>query len=218
MNVNVAILNNFLSSSVGRVLFRLGLPFALLAIFVWSALYWTGALPWLGYKNKHDSWAGIGGTSQGMTLGTSRFLFFKGQTVFIDYDIDEINSGALWINVGRKFSPRSGEGRAHQVTSAGSGRFAHKITSTGLYFVRVEGRMGTKGKGYDVAYSAKWGAYFGDGVVKTAHHSSAITAEKTTPAKGNQPTAVAAKPGFDEVEATKVKLDLGGLRPSLSDG
>ena len=140
-----------------------GLAF-LLAIIAWLAAYALGAFPWLGFAWLSRSSFGvgpigiIGENRSGTSLGASNFFFFKGQEIVIDYDA-EISAGSLWFYVYKPFDGELGDGASHYVTASGSGEWTVPINETGIYHITVEpSAVRGKGRGWDLSYSAWWGA------------------------------------------------------------
>ena len=146
------------SATIGSLLV-FGAAFAL-----WAALYLSGALPWLGYAwmtRSSSSGGGIGvvgETRAGSGFGATTFLFFQGQNIVIDYRAD-IRAGALWLYVYRPFDGVLGDGVAHFVTETSAGVWAVHIPQTGIYSITIAPTvMRGAGQGWDLNYTAWWGA------------------------------------------------------------
>lgn len=140
--------------------------FAVLGLIaLWVIAYFSGAYPYLGYKSKHEQ-SGMGiGQSSGTALGPGTFYFFRGQTIFVNYEA-EITSGSLWIYVKPYgFGEKRWQGalNRHIVTSS-SGRLTYAVPKSGLYVISVKPSVTAgAGRGYDMRYSASWGAQWGGG-------------------------------------------------------
>jgi hypothetical protein len=134
------------------------------AFLLWAALYFTGAVPWLGYAwLKHDSFGAgpfsvVGEDQMGTSFGLDTFLFFRGQEIVIDYDV-EIRAGSLVLYVYDMAKMDQGLGAQHFVTKSGSGEWTARIPRTGLYVISIQPSTarGNPG-GYDMSYTAWWGA------------------------------------------------------------
>jgi hypothetical protein len=136
----------------------------LAAVVLWAVLYFTGALPWLGYAwLARDSFGGgrfriIGETSAGTTFGLQRFLFLAGQEIVIDYDAD-IRAGSLWFYVFEPLEAELGAGTSHYVTESGAGVWTYRVPRTGFYVITIEPSSARgAGSGWDLSYRVWWGA------------------------------------------------------------
>lgn len=131
------------------------------AIIAWFGGFLTGISPWLGVAWLARSTIGptpIGETSAGTSLGVSTFLFFAGQDIVIDYDVD-IRGGSLWFHVHQPFDSVLGDGVSHYVTASGRGEWTWRVPEAGIYAVSIEPSLiRGPGRGYDLAYTAWWGA------------------------------------------------------------
>jgi hypothetical protein len=135
-----------------------------LAFLAWVAGYAFGFFPWLGFAWLTRASFGVGPigivgeTGAGTSLGVSTFLFFKGQEVVIDYDAD-IRAGSLWFYVYKPFDGVLGDGTYRYVTESGSGEWSVPIRQTGIYHITVDASpVRGKGRGWDLDYTAWWGA------------------------------------------------------------
>jgi hypothetical protein len=138
--------------------------FVAAALVAWLTAYASGAWPWLGYAwmSRSSFGAGpvsiIGESRAGTSLGLDDFLFFEGQEVMIEYDAD-IRSGSLWFHVFQPWDGRLGDGVSHYVSESGSGTWTMSVPATGVYHVTIEpSPLHGRGQGWDLSYSAKWGA------------------------------------------------------------
>ncbi|MCC7049881.1 MAG: hypothetical protein IT562_24450 [Alphaproteobacteria bacterium] len=143
-----------------------GLTLGLL-VGVWALLYLTGLFPYLGYKSNTETFdsmfdnpSHLGWTaSTGLDVGPETFLFFAGQEVFIDYRVD-VRRGSLWLYV-RPYVSWNSATQEH-ITASGHGRLVHRVASTGLYYVVAQpSNARGPGSGYDITYTATWGAMWG---------------------------------------------------------
>jgi hypothetical protein len=134
------------------------------AVGLWLAAYFTGFSPWLGYAWLSRSSFGvgpigiIGENGSGTDIGLDEFLFFDGQEIVIDYDV-EIRAGSLWFHVFKPFDGRLGDGETHYVTESGAGVWTMPVRETGIYHITIEGSPTRgPGRGWDVDYKVWWGA------------------------------------------------------------
>ena len=138
------------------------------AFLIWGALYASGIVPWLGYAwlTRQSFGAGplsvIGEDQAGTSFGVSTFFFVSGQEVVIDYDAD-IRAGSLFLYVHDLTKAGQGLGGSHFVTESGAGVWTYRIPKTGLYAITVEPSTAVgAGSGFDMSYSAWWGARWAD--------------------------------------------------------
>ena len=138
------------------------------AFLIWGALYASGILPWLGYAwlTRQSFGAGpfsvIGEDQAGTNFGISTFFFMSGQEVVIDYDA-EIRAGSLFLYVHDLTKAGQGVGGSHFVTESGAGVWTYRIPRTGLYAITIEPSTAKgAGSGFDMRYSAWWGARWAD--------------------------------------------------------
>jgi len=122
--------------------------------------YQTGMLETLGYESKTVKGGGFTSTQSGMSLGLTTMYFFKGQTVFVDYEA-EVKAGSLWI---RFYSLRSmldaDAWLRHKVESTEKGTAIFAVKESGWYRLDWEGTVLGKsppGSGYDIDYTLTWG-------------------------------------------------------------
>lgn len=134
------------------------------AVIGWAGAYFSGAWPWLGFASLARSSHGagaitiVGETRMGTEYGFDEFVFFEGQEIVIDYDA-EIHAGSLWFHVFQPWDGVLGDGTTHYVTSSGKGQWTMRVPETGYYHITVEPSVVRgKGKGWDMAYTAWWGA------------------------------------------------------------
>ena len=134
-------------------------PIALLlgcALVFVSTGYAIGLIQTLGYENRRITFSGFAsGTGSGGGLGLKEMLFFKGQTAFVDYDV-EIREGAFRLVIDKYLAGMDSPRHTQEITSSGSGEAAFVIPETGIYSFRFSGSP--RGNGYDLSYSVRWGA------------------------------------------------------------
>ncbi len=142
---------------------RAVLLFVVLAV-AWLAAYASGAYPWLGHASWTRRSTSLGGLTiageerMGWETGLDEFLYVRGQEIVIAYDAD-IRTGSLWFHVFRPFDGLLADGATHYVTKSGSGEWTMPVEETGLYHVTIEPTVVRgAGKGWDLSYSASWGA------------------------------------------------------------
>ena len=136
----------------------------LAAIGLWFAAYFAGLAPWLGYASQSRSSFGVGpigiiGENQsGTDMGFDDFLFFAGQEIVIDYDID-VRAGSLWFHVFQPFNGKLGDGATHYVTESSAGTWTMPVREMAIYHITIEGSPTRgPGRGWDLDYKVWWGA------------------------------------------------------------
>ena len=144
-----------------RRILMLGVP-GVLIVLAWLLAYATGLFPWVGSKSWTESWSPTPavlvatGSSHGSSLGTRRFVFLKGQTVVVEYELTRLDRGLLDVHIVQV--GRLGGGRLERVRKPSRGRVEYVVPATGIYAINVRGAADKRG--YDLSYSARWGAYF----------------------------------------------------------
>ncbi|MCF6197928.1 MAG: hypothetical protein L3J67_00780 [Hyphomicrobiaceae bacterium] len=141
-----------------RGLRKLGLPALAIIPMLSFMAYGTGLFPWLGTSYRVESFHTIGSSKVGYSVGLNRFYFLAGQTVFVDYDVKNIEAGKLHILVSKRWEFGGDNSKTLFVEQAESGRFTFTIPESGFYYIKIGGSSGPNG--YDLTYSANWGAYF----------------------------------------------------------
>jgi hypothetical protein len=141
-----------------------GGPLALLiaaALFCAGVAYFTGLIQTLGYESRHVTFSGFAsGTKSGGGFGLKHMVFFEGQTFFAEYDA-EVRSGSLRIGILETLgSHKSAPHFVESITESGSGEVTFRIPKTTVYSIYFDGSVlgNSQGRGYDVAYSVRWGA------------------------------------------------------------
>jgi len=122
--------------------------------------YQTGMFETLGYESKSIKGGGFTSNQTGTSLGIKTMYFFKGQTVFVDYEA-EVKAGSLWI---RFYSLTSmldaGTWLRHKVESTAKGTATFAVEESGWYRLDWDGTVLGKspaGSGYDIDYTLTWG-------------------------------------------------------------
>jgi hypothetical protein len=130
----------------------------------WLGSYFSGAWPWLGWASLTRSSFGagnitiVGESRRGIDLGFDDFVFFEGQEVVVEYDV-EVRAGSLWFHVFQPWNGVLGDGRSHYVSASGKGTWTMPVTDTGYYHVTIEGSPTRgPGRGWDLTYEVWWGA------------------------------------------------------------
>ncbi len=122
--------------------------------------YQTGMFETLGYESKSIKGGGFTSTQSGVSLGVTTMYFFKGQTVFVDYDA-EVNAGSLWIKFYNVASMLDADAwLRHKVESTGTGTASFAVEESGWYRLDWDGTVLGKspaGSGYDIDYTLTWG-------------------------------------------------------------
>jgi hypothetical protein len=134
------------------------------AFGLWLAAYFAGLAPWLGYAWLSRSSFGIGPIGiigenrSGTDIGFDDFLFFEGQEIVIDYEVD-VRAGSLWFHVFQPFDGKLGGGTTHYVTESGAGTWTMPVRETAIYHITIEGSPTRgPGRGWDLDYKVWWGA------------------------------------------------------------
>ncbi len=122
--------------------------------------YQAGMLETLGYESKSIKGGGFTSTKSGISLGVKTMYFFKGQTVFVDYEA-EVKAGSLWIKFFNLTSILdAGAWLRHKVESTERGTAIFVVEESGWYRLAWDGTVLGKspaGSGYDIDYTLTWG-------------------------------------------------------------
>jgi len=164
---------NIMSMSSGSLSFgefRLGArqggilaALAVLAFLLWLAAYVTGLYPWTGWESAkvRNLSAGkisiIGSSRSGRYFGFKEFFYLKGQEAVLHYSLD-VNAGGLRVYLahgGSKFGIAS---EPQTVAQSGEGEIVYRIPESGFYEWTIKPTVTRGTSGYDLSYSAKWGA------------------------------------------------------------
>ncbi len=132
-------------------------PFLLLGV---PLGYQTGMLETLGYESRTIQGGGFTSTRSGISLGLTTMYFFKGQTVFVDYEA-EVKAGSLWIKFYNLTSMLDADAwLRHKVESTEKGTAIFAVEESGWYRLDWDGTVLGKspaGSGYDIDYTLNWG-------------------------------------------------------------
>jgi hypothetical protein len=136
-------------------------------LVLWAVLYATGVWPWFGFEAWTRRSVAVGpgqliigedraGGSTG--FGFSTFVFFKGQTIVVSYDVT-IRRGCLWMQVWHLGDHGPNESVSQCVAASGEGEWTVPVGATGFYAIIIDASV-TKGPGpgYDMDYTVWWGA------------------------------------------------------------
>ena len=122
--------------------------------------YQIGIFETLGYESKTIKGGGFTSTQSGSSLGLTTMYFFKGQTVFVDYEA-EVKAGSLGIRFYRLTSMLDADAwLRHKVESTGKATATFAVKESGWYRLDWEGTVLGKspaGSGYDIDYTLTWG-------------------------------------------------------------
>ena len=165
--MNQMLLNSIIGQGGNRLVRQsliLGAPFLVILAALWFFAYGTGVFPYLGKKVWTERWAATplvvvsDGVANGMNVGTRRFVFLKGQRIFVDYDLKRLTHGSLDVHIVQVGKIEAGGAGFKRVDRIGRGRVELVAPATGIYAISVKGSPDKNG--YDLSYSATWGAYF----------------------------------------------------------
>ena len=149
-------------SAVSKVIFWT----VTVCLTAWVFGYVSGLFPYLGMMNFSRIGLGLPLPAE-TSLGTAtvpRAYLFKGQTVFIDYDI--VATPHAWVAI-----LLEGDSRLHwhgwpysgyDVNTTGKGRLVYRVPESGFYKVRTLG-MGGYGD-HALSYHITWGATWPNGL------------------------------------------------------
>ncbi len=157
----------FADSDASRAAYRRNLRIPAWLIFpivavlsAWILCYVSGYFPYFGRYQREQSRAGnlfSNGNPLG-TIGLPYAYLFKGQTLFIDYDVEQQGAADLTIYLHHPRVPTLGLGRFTYATikESGKGRFVYVVPESGFYDITpsVFGSL----KAYHIRYLVTWGA------------------------------------------------------------
>ncbi len=136
---------------------------ALLAFLGWGAAYVTGMFPWTGRESAtlRSFGAGkvtmVGNTGNRSAFGFKSFYYLAGQEAVLSYTTD-ITAGGLRIYLTRAGGLRQRISNTKTVDQSGAGEITYIIPKSGLYRWSIRPTVTRGSKGYDLSYSASWGA------------------------------------------------------------
>ncbi len=137
------------------------------AFALWAAAYATGILPWLAYGSWTSSSIDVGpghliiGENRaggGMGFGLGTFVFVKGQTIVVSYDVT-IRRGCLWLQVWHLWDRGPHENVSQCVATSGKGEWTVPVAETGIYDIIIHPSViKGPGRGWDMDYTIWSGA------------------------------------------------------------
>ena len=127
----------------------------MLVLGAWSVAYSMGIAPWLGYAKQSEVFVGERSGPQGLSIGPRTFGFVKGQRVFVSYDLQRADAGALEVRVVRRGDLTPDPSASLTLERSSKGRHVYRVPKSGLYTVALHCLPGAKG--CDIAYRATWG-------------------------------------------------------------
>ncbi len=161
---------NLQSGSMSLGEFRLGArqggiigAVVLVALLGWGAAYATGAFPWTGRESAtvRSFGAGkvtiVGSQKRRNSLGFKRFYYWAGQEIMLQYTAD-VRAGGLRIYLAHGAGLRQRVSDTWTVSQSGSGEFTYVIPQSGFYRWSINPTVTRGAEGYDLSYTASWGA------------------------------------------------------------
>lgn len=136
---------------------------ALLAFVGWSVSYATGLFPWTGRESGtlRSFGAGkiaiIGNKGSRSALGFRSFYYLAGQEAVLHYAAD-VKAGGLRIYLVRSAGLGQRVSGTEMVNQSSSGEITHIIPQSGLYRWVIGPTVTRGSQGYDLSYTAIWGA------------------------------------------------------------
>jgi hypothetical protein len=137
-----------------------------LVLSVWTFGYISGLFPYLGHYQRDESRTGLfsGGGNPIGTFSLPYAYLFKGQTIFIDYDVEQQGRVRMLIYLNHPHIPTFAPHPYTYATIEGSsaGRFLYVVPESGLYDIdpSVMGSL----DGYHIKYNVTWGATWSNGL------------------------------------------------------
>lgn len=161
---------NFSSGSIALGEFRLSArqggvagALVLLVFLGWGAAYATGIYPWTGRESGtvRSFGAGkitvIGNQKRVNSMGFKRFYYWAGQEAMLHYSAD-VRAGGLRIYLAHGGGLRQRVSDTWTISESGSGEFTFVVPQSGFYRWSINPTVTRGGKGYDLSYTASWGA------------------------------------------------------------
>ena len=136
---------------------------ATLAFAGWAIAYATGMFLWTGRQSGTMRSFGvgkisvIGNTNRTNTFGFKSFYYLAGQEAVLHYAAD-IKAGGLRIYLTRAAGLAQRVSDTRTVSESGAGQISHRIPVSGLYRWSIRPTVARGSKGYDLTYTASWGA------------------------------------------------------------
>ena len=154
------------SQSGGRFFTTLFFGAFLIAVTGWVIAYSTGIAPWLGFATQSEVFVGERAAPRGLSIGPRTFAFAKGQRVFVSYDLEKAQTGALEVRVVRRGDLTPDPAATLTLEAVGKGRHIYRVPDSGLYTVALNCMPGAEG--CDIAYRATWGGLPADRSLRVA--------------------------------------------------
>lgn len=136
---------------------------AVLAFAVWASAYAVGLFPWTGSESASLRSFGAGKVSiignQGRTgsMGFRQFYYWQGQEIMLRYRA-EIKSGGLRIYPVRGAGVQLNPSDIVTISKSGEGELVFPVRQSGFYRWSISPTVTRGSKGYDLSYTATWGA------------------------------------------------------------
>lgn len=136
---------------------------AVLAAAIWAAAYLTGIFPWIGREGGTLKSFGagritiVGNQDRTNSLGFKTFYYWSGQEVMLHYDA-EVHDGGLRIYLAEGGGLRQRVFDTVTVNETGTGEINYRIPKSGFYSWSISPTVTAGGRGYDLGYTAVWGA------------------------------------------------------------
>jgi hypothetical protein len=138
-----------------------------LVLSVWTFGYISGLFPYLGTYEESEHTRSNPFVGNGNPIGTLSLPFaylFKGQTLFIDYDVQMEGRVHLVIDFEHTRIPTWAPAPYTQasIEQSGKGRYVYVVPESGLYKIRpwVYGSLAE----YNIHYVVTWGATWANGL------------------------------------------------------
>ncbi len=136
---------------------------AVLVFVCWVAAYATGLFPWIGRESVTVSSFGagkisiIGNQKRSNSIGFKQFYYWQGQQVMLSYSAD-IEAGGLRAYLVRGAGLDVDPSDIVTISESGVGELVRTIPQSGFYRWSIGPTVTRGSKGYDLSYTAAWGA------------------------------------------------------------
>jgi hypothetical protein len=139
----------------------------IVVLSVWTFGYISGLFPYLGRFERSEHNRSSLFATNGNPIGTLTLPYaylFKGQTLFIDYDVQQEGRVYLNIYLNHRQNILSGFGPYSYATikDSGRGRLTYTVPVSGLYDISPSPTGSLSG--YNIRYQVTWGATWADGL------------------------------------------------------
>ncbi len=130
---------------------------------IWTTAYMTGLFPWTGREGGTLKSFGagritiVGNQDRTSSIGFKTFYYWSGQEVVLRYDAD-VRKGGLRIYLAEGGGLRQRVYDTVTVDETGSGEISYRIPRSGFYTWSISPTVTAGGRGYDLGYTAVWGA------------------------------------------------------------